>query len=69
MQKHDTDPVQVSSNVEQFHNAEACIRHSLDAEIDNADPQPRNKRMKSNCEPMNEKTVAKEVCDMLVQAK
>lgn len=70
MQKRDTDPVQISSNVEQFQKALACVRSSLDYEIDNADPKPRNKRMKSTSEPINKQIVAKEVCDIVtVQAK
>ena len=57
MQKCDIDPVQISSNVEQFLNAVTCLRHSLDDEVDNVDPRPRNKRMKSTCEPMNKQIV------------
>ena len=70
IQKRDTDPIQISSNVEQFHNVVACLRHSLDDEIDNADLLPRDKRMKSTCETMDNQIVVKEVCDIVsVQAK
>ena len=64
MQKHDTDPVQISSNAEQFQNAVACVRYGVDDETGNADPQPRNKRMKSTCEPINKQTGMKEVSDL-----